>query len=283
MAAEEKDILDSIDSSNIFDEFETWELKEEFHAKKSKEKKDTYDYISIAAWVLSTIFWIGLFLVGGFFWYVSIQENKELNNSSLLNPICSIIVWTTPLPNDSHCMSISVMDEVYNTKLTNLKDQQASEILSLLVEIYKTENFNKSKEVIFLNDRSKNKLKILSILNKFDNLKYNYDPLNMQRIQCNDFTITDDLMLKTSCVAFSNNYEKDIKWFDGTDNEKISGTSISVANSFLNYIDKQSDDFILIDRQKSFKSEGIFSEYTNFSKKTTFDLTLQYTNILTNK
>jgi hypothetical protein len=108
-------------------------------------------------------------------------------------------------------MSIAVMDEVYNKKLSDLKDKQSTEVLSLLVEIYKTENFNKSKEVVFLNDRSKNKLKTLSILNKFDNLKYNYDPLNMQRIQCNNFTITDDLILKTSCEAFSNNYEKNIK------------------------------------------------------------------------
>lgn len=283
MDGEEKNILDSIDSSNIFDEFETWELKEEFHIKKLKEKKDTYDYISIIAWVLSTWFWIGLFIVWGLYWYISIQENNQLNNSSILNPICLVIVWKTPLPNDSHCMSITVMEEEYNNKLTDLKDKQSIEILSLLVEIYKTENFNKSKEIIFLNDRSKNKLKALSILNNFDSLKYNYDPLNMQRIQCNDFEITDDLLLKTSCEAFSNNYEKNIKWFDGTDNEKISGTSISIANSFLNYIDKQSDVFILIDRQKSFKSEGIFSEDTNFSKKTMFSLTLQYTDILTNK
>jgi hypothetical protein len=108
-------------------------------------------------------------------------------------------------------MSIAVMEEEYTNKLTDLKDKQSMEVLSLLVEIYKTENFNKSKEIIFLNDRSKNKLKALSILNKFDSLKYNYDPLNMQRIQCNDFTITDDLLLETSCEAFSNNYEKNIK------------------------------------------------------------------------
>lgn len=283
MAAEEKDILESIDSSNIFDEFETWELKEEFHAKKPKEKKDLYDYISMVAWILSTIFWIGLFVVWGIFWYVNIQENEELNDSSILNPVCSIVVWKTPLPNSWNCMSITAMETVYSKQLSELKWKQASEILSLLVEIYKTENFNKSKEVVFLNDRTKNKLKVLNILNKFDSLRYNYDPLNMQRIQCSGFNITDDLMLTTSCEAFSSNFEKDIKWFDGTDNEKISGTSISVANSFLNYIDKQSEEFTLIDRQKSFNSERIFSEYTKFTKRTTFDLTLQYSEILTNK
>jgi hypothetical protein len=108
-------------------------------------------------------------------------------------------------------MSISAMEEVYNKKESELKEKQALNILSLLVEIYKTENFNKSKEVVFLNDRTKNKLKVLNILNKFDNLRYSYDPLNMQRIQCSGFVITDDLILKTSCEAYSNNFEKNIK------------------------------------------------------------------------
>lgn len=105
----------------------------------------------------------------------------------------------------------------------------------------------------------------------------------MQRIQCEDFNINEDFILTAKCIAYSSDFAKDIKWFDGTDNDRISGTSISVANSFLNYIDKQSDVFTLIDRQKKFQLQEFFSEYTNFSKKTDFDLKLQYDNTLTNK
>jgi hypothetical protein len=108
-------------------------------------------------------------------------------------------------------MSISAIEEKYNTFLLELKNKQATEVLSLLIEIFKIENFTKSKEVVFLHNRSKNKLKALQILNAFDSLRYNYDSSNMQRIQCNNFTITEDLILETSCVAFSNNFENDIR------------------------------------------------------------------------
>ncbi|MGB2110427.1 MAG: hypothetical protein ACPHY8_00355 [Patescibacteria group bacterium] len=46
MASENKDVLESIDSSNIFDEFETGELTQELENKK--KKKDMYDYLSMA-------------------------------------------------------------------------------------------------------------------------------------------------------------------------------------------------------------------------------------------
>lgn len=283
MVSEKKDILDTIDSSNIFDEFETWELKEEFHTKKTKPKKDIYDYLSLAAGILSTLFWVGLFLIGGIFWYINIQENKELNSSSILNPVCYVMVWNTPLPDSSRCMSISAAEELYNNELRQLKNTQWKEILELLTEIYKIENFDKSKEVIFLQNRSKNRLKALTILNEFDKLRYFYDPINMQRIQCQSITLTGDLVLTTSCIAYSSDFTDDIRWFDGTYNQRITWTSISIANSFLNYIDKESQVFTLIDRQKSFTVEGFFSEYTNFSKKTSFNLTLQYNPTLTNK
>jgi hypothetical protein len=107
-------------------------------------------------------------------------------------------------------------------------------------------------------------------------LKYNYDNNLQERIKCEDFSISSEWILTASCEAFSGWYETNIKWFDGTDNQRVSGTSISIANSFLNYIEKQSEDFTLLNRQKTFKSEWVFAEYSYITKKTSFDLSLQY-------
>jgi hypothetical protein len=41
--------------------------------------------------------------------------------------------------------------------------------------LYKIENFTKTKDVIFLKDKSNNKLKVLSILKEFDNLQYEFE------------------------------------------------------------------------------------------------------------
>lgn len=277
MSWEEKDVLDTIDSSNIFDEFEAWELKEELQAKKPIENKNMYDYLSITAWVISTIFWLSLFIVWGLYWYIHIQSDISKDNSSLFAPVCKVFIWDTPNTNsDGNCVSISYLDKHYNDELTALKSNQFSESLGLIEQIYKTENFLKSKEVVFLESITKNKLRPLEILDAFDTLKYNYDSSLQERIICKWFSITNEGLLTASCEAYSGWFEDNIKWFDGTDNDRVSWTSISIANSFLNYIDKQSNDFTLIDRQKTFKSTWIFSDFTYLTKKTTFELTLQY-------
>lgn len=277
MSWEEKDVFDTIDSSNIFDEFETWELKEELKASKPIEKKNLYDYLSIAAWIFSTIFWSCLFFVWGVYGYVNIQENTELDNSSILAPICKVFIWNIPNANTNwNCTSISYLENKYSKDLEELKKEQFSDSLVLIEQIYKTENFIKSKEVVFLDTITKTKLRPLDILEAFDKLKYNYDSNLQERIKCENFSITSEWILNASCTAYSGWYETNIKWFDGTDNQRVSWTSISIANSFLNYIEKQSDNFTLLDRQKTFKSEWVFAEYSYITKKTDFELSLQY-------
>ena len=277
MSSEEKDVLDTIDSSNIFDEFEAGELKEELKATKPLVKKNLYDYLSIAAGVFSTIFWLSLFFVWGVYWYVHIQSDVDNDSSSLFAPICKVFIWNAPNINtDWNCLSITYLDKYYKQELTELKKEQFTESLELIEQIYKTENFLKSKEVIFLESITKNKLRPLDILDAFDRLKFNYDSSLQERIKCSQISLSNDWILTASCEAYSGWFEDNIKWFDGTDNARVSGTSISVANSFLNYIEKQSNDFILIDRQKTFKSTWIFESFTYLTQKTTFDLTLQY-------
>jgi hypothetical protein len=79
-----------------------------------------------------------------------------------------------------------------------------------------------------------------------------------------------------TCSAFSAWYEKWFKWFDAESDNSIKWTSISIANSFLNYISKTSKIFIIEDRQKIFNSESIVWDKTDFTNKTTFSLKLKY-------
>jgi hypothetical protein len=283
MSSEEKDVLDTIDSSNIFDEFEAWELKEEFQTKKPLENKNMYDYLSISAWIFSTIFWLSIFVVLAVYWYAYIQDNPNKDDSSLLTPICSLFLWDTPNLNSNwSCTSISYSEKIYTQKLEELKKEQFTNSLELVEQIYKTENFLKSKEIIFLDTITKSKLRPLEILEAFDKMKFKYDTNLQERIKCINFSISEEWILSASCEAFSSGYETNVKWFDGTDTNRASGTSISIASSFLNYIDKKSDNFTLLDKQKTFNSEGVISEYSYITMKTNFELTLQYNGNLIN-
>jgi len=49
--------------------------------------------------------------------------------------------------------------------------------LLVLNKIYEIDNFLKTKEVIFLLNKSQNKFKILKVLEEFDNLKIGYDSI----------------------------------------------------------------------------------------------------------
>jgi hypothetical protein len=283
MSSKEKDVLDTIDSSNIFDEFEAWELKEEFQIKKPLENKNMYDYLSISAWIFSNIFWLSIFLLAAVYWYVYVQENPDNDDSSLLTPICSLFLWDTPnLNNNGNCTSILYSEKIYTQKLKELEKQQFTNSLELVEQIYKTENFLKSKEIIFLDTVTKTKLRPLDILEAFDKMKFYYDTNLKERIKCSNFSISEEWILSASCEALSWGYETNVKWFDGTDNNRVSGTSISIASSFLNYIDKKSDNFTLLDKQKTFNSEGIISEYSYITMKTSFELQLQYNGNLIN-
>jgi hypothetical protein len=80
------------------------------------------------------------------------------------------------------------------------------------------------------------------------------------------------------CIAYSAWYEKWIRWFDWKNDIKslVKWTSLSIANSFLNYINLESNIFIIIDRQKIFKSENIIWNKTGFTSKTRFNLKLKF-------
>ena len=272
MASDNKDVLESIDSSNIFDEFEAGELKKEMEDKK-KTKKDMYDYLSLWGKILSGVFWVGLIFAVIWFGYTYAQKNAELNNSNVLSPICFLFNGNIPASGWG-CDSISYLEKHYSERLNTTKSQQYSKIVSLLEEVYKVENFNKSKEVIFLSQQSTNKIPVTKVLSDFDDLIYEYDSSKMNQIQCKNIKMNEDMTVEMKCNTYTSGLDNSIRWVER--NEKVRGTSITLANSFLYYIENNAEQFELIDRQKTFKISPYYSDDTPYTKTTEFDLKMQY-------
>jgi hypothetical protein len=77
-----------------------------------------------------------------------------------------------------------------------------------LVAIYERENFLKSKDVTFLLDKSKNRLQIIEVLEKFEFLKKDFLQISKSRIQCRNITINSvEKVLEVTCDAYSQGYE----------------------------------------------------------------------------
>lgn len=268
-----------VDSSNIFDEFESdSNLVDEVNKIKEDRDRDMFYYLTKGWQVLQVMFWAGLISTLLAFTYVSIQTNPEFRDSSVLDPFCFVFLWDLQTTSDaSFCSSVAALKQTHETKLTNLKQKQANDILPVLERIYEVENFTKTKEVLFLVDKTKNKLRVLDILREFDNLKTEYDKVDKQKIQCNGISINaQENVISMKCSAYSAWYERGLRGLDGTLQTPLKWTSVSIANSFLNYIDKTSEVFTVVDRQKMFKSENTLGEKSDFTNKTDFALKLQY-------
>ncbi len=266
-----------IDSSNIFDDFlDDKSLVDEVNKIKMANNKDLYFYLSKWARFFQVFFWIWLLVIWTLFWYITIQNKADFKASKLLTPFCSIFLWDIERTS-TLCSSISSLKELYITQLSDLKNENTQDILVLIEDIYKIKYFTKSKEVLFLLDKSDSKGSILSVIEEFDNLKNDFYKFDKQKIQCDSLVIdSSKKILSMSCIAFSAWYEKNIRWFNWWTDDTVKWTSISIANSFLNYIDVKSNIFNITDRQKIFKSENIVWEKTDFTNKTTFSLKLKY-------
>lgn len=276
-----------IDTQNIFDEFQEEDNSINTEESLPEVKKDIFYYISKAWKIFQVLFWLLFLWALIMYSYIYAQNNTELSNSSILDPICKVFLWDLPkdspfpadlnIVNNSLCSSVSSIRQEYSSGLNELKVQQAEKILEILDTVYTSENFTKTKGVLFLLNKSKNKVPVIDMIDSFDTLKRNFDTIEKQKIQCMDIEIYNSNILSLKCEAYSAGYERWIRWFDGTTWQALWGTSISIANSFLNYISKESTNFTLLNRQKVFSSESVVWDTSGFTHKTVFDIQLEYT------
>lgn len=285
-----KDIVDvKKKSDNIFSEL-SWEL-DFWHQKEVfvAQKKDKIYYLKLVSSFMS-IANIFLFLFTIVWtWFIYIQNNDSFYSKPFLDPFCQILLSDDLKNTWDYCSSIASLLVNYNEKITTLKSEITNKLTLIINDTYVIENFINSKEVTFLIDNKNNRLKVLNILDDFDNLKNDFTWLDKKMINCSNIKITNDSIFEANCDVNSSSWELNnwegrwIIWYTWNRNSSlIEGTSITIAASFLNFIQKNPKyNFQLIEKQKNFTSDSLIGEWS-YVKKTNIKLILKYNNLKNN-
>lgn len=273
--------ISDFDDSGIFSDF-SWDkdLKKEVQSFKNEQKRDWFDILNIFSWIFKSINLILIIVCLLWFWYIYIQNDEKFSDSSLIDPICFVFIGDDNIKEWSLCSSVQYTLDSYKSKIKELKDSQFKKIFSIIGEVYKSENFLNSKEIVFLKNNLEKKLKPTEIIDNFNKLTIEFNALNNKTslnwdsIICDNLSINNENILKADCSSYANWWEKNIESFNLDINKKYSWSSISIANSFLNYISRQNTNFSLEERQKDFSLEtNSWSLNQNITK---FNLKLKY-------
>lgn len=274
-------------SDNIFAEL-SWEL-DFWHEKDDSpvvQKKDLVYYLKLISSILLVINIITFVFVIIWFLFVKVQNNDSLYNNSYLDPFCSILLSDEMKNTADYCSSVAALIKDYENKKSKLQKDIVDKLTLIINDTYVIENFVNSKEITFLIDNKNNRLKVLDMLNDFDNLKNDFSGGDKWMLNCYQMSITKDAVLSVSCDVNSSSWEvsdnnwKWIIWFSWDRNSSvIEWTSISAAASFLNFIEKNPKyNFQLLEKQKTFSSESIVWEWV-YVKKTNIKFKLKYNNL----
>ena len=268
---------------NIFDEFSQDDsLLQEVDKIKEERNRDIFYYLVNTTRVFKILFILSLIWLTTVYWYIYIQNKLYEWNSvdnQLLDPFCFMLLGDVKHNDLTFCTSITTLNDIYKKDLENIKNNQKNNIIWVIKKVYEIENFTNTKDVLFLKDKTDNKLKVLELLKEFDDIKNEFSKVDKQIIQCNSFEIdSENSTMSMKCNAYSAWYETWIRGFDGKNdaNSALKWTSITIANSFINFINLESKIFKVINRQKLFKSENIVWSETGFTSKTPFTLKLKY-------
>lgn len=276
-----------VTTDNILEVFSKDMMKE-----KQKELSETLAetnpviYMNKATWVLKVGFFIVLLFSLVLSTYSYIQGNEELRDEPMLESLCFLFLWSEAAAQLDQCGSVSGVSRLYDEKSSNLKKQQSQKILSVLDTVYALDNFLFTEDISFLLEKSASKLPVTTMLSEFNELKDSFEPeKKVYAIECGDVSITNDSLLNMTCNSYSSDWsDSNIMWFNGqTTSKKISGTSITVASSFINFIRKKGQNFQVLDVTKALEySENLEEWKERYTKKTEFEITLKYVNPLAN-
>ena len=273
---------------NIFKEF-SWELDfwpEKVSLYKEEVKKDKQYYLKLSNNIFSVLNIVLWFFILFFWLYLSVQNDETQADKSYLDPFCFAILWSEFKNTNSYCSSVASLIPAYNTKSQDLTAKTASWLSKIVWDVYDLENFTNSKEVTFLVNEKTQKLRVLDILNDFDKMKNDFAKTDKQSLVCDNITVNKDSELDISCEAFSSSWESSdqgwIIWDSWEKNSSIEWTSITMAVSFLNFIEKNpAYNFQVIEKQSDFDSESIVWEWA-YVRKTKFSFKLKYNNFKNN-
>ncbi len=277
--AQNKDMSENIDfdSQNIFDEFsESEKIWDEVQKLEEEQKRDTYYYLKKLSSFLFTIntlifIWICISVV-----YIYIQSGDQKKEYSFLAPICSLFLWNIDVANGS-CYGVKPILDEYTQRLEEEKAKQVEAIVPLIGEVYSIENFNLSKKVLFLLEKTNTRVKPLEILSAFDEIKTKFTPRDKLEISCYDITLNTGNILELSCDVFSTDWDTQILSFEDGAVKDIEwwGTSVTKARSFISFIENIPESpFTILSAPEALSSEA--ANLSPYTQKTNIHLKLQY-------
>ncbi|MDD4151651.1 MAG: hypothetical protein PHR68_03485 [Candidatus Gracilibacteria bacterium] len=237
------------------------------------EKKDANYYMKLSSKILMYVN-IGFFtLLLILFSYIKIEQNDTLLENSYINPICYFLLGgeTSSLVGD--CSSVSALSNKYNNSIKDLKTSATNKIIEISSPLFAIKNFTLSKDVKFIIDKNQTKIKPLVIFEEFDKIKNAFTSRDKGQIQCQNISMDNDFNFSINCTAYTSDWNTSIPTAEV--GKKVSGTSISLAANFINYLEKNSTNFEIINKPKSFSIQN-YSGNGYYTKKTDFNLTLKY-------
>ncbi len=263
-------------SDNIFDEFSTESQQASAEIQQEKQKKDVYFYFQL----LSKFFVVAnicLLLIVITLWaYTYIQSRDTQEGYSFLTPICGVFLGDVASEYSS-CYGINTVLQEKQESLESLKATQTQTILGTLWDIYDIKNFNLSKKMLFLLEKSENRLGPLEILSAFDTLKNKFAPVDKSEITCYDIEIYTWNVLSITCDAYSSDWDSSIIDLKDGLIETVPGwgTSISRASSFVNFLTSYpGSDFSIVEKPEDFTAVEV--QEWPYTHKTTIQIRLRY-------
>jgi len=266
-----------ISIENIFEDFQdNSDLWDEIEQVEKQIQKDFLYYLNLT-WTIFKYLNIVLFiLIIIWFSYIYIQKDNSwvFNDSPFLQIVCPVLIWWGISLEDSTCSPLTSSINNYQSKLKQRKDDTLSKTLDTIKDAYVIEDLISSDKVGFALDKTQNKQNPLFILTKFDNLKKSFTWLDKSQIQCSNIVIKDN-SFSAHCSSYSSSWNSWITWFNWSkwSSDTVAWTSISIASSFLNYLELDPN-IILENKQKTFSQENVIDwAYIN---KTNFDVKFNY-------
>lgn len=282
--------IDDTKIDNIFKEL-SWELdfwSEEVIEEKTT-KKDKIYYLKLVSNILFYVNIVMFIFAIVFYSYIKIQNNPLNYSKTYIDPFCFLFLWDLENKNTwDYCSSVSALKKDFENKTNTLKQEIVDKLVKISTDLYAIENFVNTVEVNFLLSNNNNKLKIIDILNDFDRMKNDFTSKDKKIISCQNMKINNDNIVDVNCSIYSTSWERIdnnwnwIIWVSWDRSSMIEWTSISVAASFLNFIQKNSTyNFQLIQKPKTFISNIVIWEWP-YVKKTDVSLKLKYNNFNNN-
>lgn len=267
-----------INESNIFKEL-SWELDfwniQNLDNNWNPEEKDLNYYMKLSSKILMYVN-IGFFtLLLILFSYIKIEQNDTLLENSYVNPICYFLLWweTSSLVWD--CSSVSALSNKYDNSIKELKNSATNKIIEIASPLFSIKNFTLSKDIKFIIDKNETKIKPLVILEEFDKIKNSFTSRDKWQIKCQNISMDNDSNFSINCTAYTSDWNTSIPTSEAW--KKVSWTSMSLAANFINYLEKNSTNFEIVNKPKSFSIQN-YSWNWYYTKKTDFNLNLKYRN-----